>query len=429
MAVSRRSTDSALPSIKVGRRTEWIYIDELLLRERRNLARRWWGSFGIFYGITLVLILLGWWRSGISDLASAPYLNMTLGLVLLPLLGATAGFLLWFFWINRRPMRALHLHYEGRPKSAFRVALACMAEAGWTPWEIDYDHQIAVAVAPDGAYEGIPPQVVTVFCAPVSHGTSEIWVQSRFVEATQIRDAGRANTANTRTFQRCFRKFASEAESPLLPSPHPLARLKGRLPEEQELALEALGRGRAQGRLWVTWLFISVIAAVLLHLQPWGNPALAWPLTFLAAGAFHFMLGHLWNAQERYSRSHSLATVIANPFPSRSQLWESVGDLARGQKMALHETLDVDTRVYRSNQPAIGYPGIYLILHTTKNDAGVEQLMAVAIPEWGVVSALMPPIYAPFTLMAFMQALRRGPEVEADFLRSLPELAAHEAGV
>ncbi|HYE77480.1 MAG TPA: hypothetical protein VEI97_05805, partial [bacterium] len=314
MGVSRRNTDFALPSIKVGRRTEYIYIDELLLRERRNLARRWWGAFGAFYGLTVALILLGWLRHGVADLALAPYQRPALALVLFPLIGALIGFAIVFLWISRRPLRGLHLHFDGKPKTAFRVALACVAESGWTPWEIDYEHQIAVALAPDGAYEGLPSQVVTLFAAPVGASTTEVWVQSRFIEATQIRDTARINARNTRTFQRCFRKFAQEAESPLLPQPHPLARLKGKPPEEQELAIEALGRSRAQKRLWVLWVFISVLAAVLLHLQPW-DPALAWPLTFLAAGSFHFMLGSLWNAQERHALAQSLATVIANPFP------------------------------------------------------------------------------------------------------------------
>ncbi|MEO7994995.1 MAG: hypothetical protein ABI743_11405 [bacterium] len=404
-----RTGDSShqLRSVKPERLTEYIYSDEFLTQEQRNLARRWWSTFGTVYGFVVVLIGLGWWRDGLDKLVGAQ-LDYTLIVLGLPIAGALVGFAIWELWLIQRPLRILTTQFDGKPKTALRVTLACVAEAGWTPFEIDYDHQVVVAIAPDGLYEGQPPQVVTIFCSPLSAHMTEVRVQSRFIEATRLRDPGKVHQRNLKTFQRLFRKFTPESENYTIPMAYPLPRLKGRLPEEQQLAMQALGSGRARARLWTLWIFICVLTALMMHLQLWSNTWMAWPLTLLAAGFFHFVLGTQWAAQERQSMSQATASIIANPYRRRSELWEAVDMITLRQSLLLHEQIDEDTRLYRERLPQPGYPGSYYLLHTTRNDAGVEQLVAVALPEWGLVTALMPQSYTPFNLMAFMQALRRG---------------------
>lgn len=406
------------------RRAEYSYPDELLWQERQTLTRRWWPVFGAAWCVVLILAALGWWQNGLETLEKPEARWYVLDLLLIPLLGAASGYGVWLLWISRRPLRHWETTFPHKSGGAFRAVLAVAAEAGWTPWEIDYDHQILVALAPTGMFEGVPPQVLTIFSSPLEENYSEVRIQSRFIEATRFRDPTRVHLRNLRIFQRLLREMQDRADAPDLPMAHPLARLRGRLPEEQLLAFQALGQPRARARLWVLWVLLTTITAVLLFLQPWASPWIAWPLTFLAAGAFHFLLGSQWNAQERHALSHATATVIANPFPTRAELWMRVDQLAARQRLLLHEILDDDTRLYLERQPANGYPGTYLLLNTVRNDAGVEQLLAVAIPEWGLITALMPQVYTPFQLLAFMQALRRGPEKSAqpvtDRLPSLP---------
>jgi len=387
-------------------------MDELLYRERRNLAHRWWGTFGAAYGITLFLIVIGWWSNGFGILGRDEVRLFVLNVLAVPVLACGIGFLVWLVWLMRRPMRHLAFTPAGRVGSNFKVALGTVYECGWTPWEIDYDHQVIVALSPTGMYDGTPPQVVTVFCSHVSERITEVRVQSRFVEATRARDTRRIHARNVTMFQKKFRDVADRVTDPNLPMPHPLARLKGRLPEEQFLAFQDLGATRARDRLWAIWVLLFVLAAVMIFLQPWWNSWIAWPLTFIAAGTFLFLLSNQWSAQEHHALTHATASVIANPFDNREALWQRVDALARAQRWYLHEELDPDTRLYREAQPVGGYPGTYMLFHTIRNDAGVEQMLAVTLPEWGLLTALMPTVYAPFQLLVTMQALRRGPEIK-----------------
>lgn len=396
----------------VLRRTEYVYADELLLKERRNLARRWWATFGTAYGVALLLIGLGWWQNGVAILQREDARLFVISVLGIPLAGALVGFIVWWLWLMQRPLRHYSFSPGQKAGTAFRLALGTVAECGWTPWEIDYDHFVIVALSPEGMYEGIPPQVVTVFCSYVSERTSEIRVQSRFVEATRVGDTRRIHARNVATFAKRYRELADRATDPTLAMPHPLARLKGRLPEEQLLAFQDLGEPRARARFWALWVFLTVVAGVMLHLQPWLNPWMAWPLTFIAAGGFQFLLSEQWKAQQHHALTHATATVIANPLASRELLWRRIDGLAAAQRWILHEEVDSDTRLYRERQPAGGYPGTYFLLQTTRNDAGVEQLLAVALPEWGLLTALMPPVYAPFQLLAIMQAIRKGVPVK-----------------